>query len=248
MIDVRTIGIIGYGNFGAFLYLLLGKFVSGIAVRIFSPDKQPDGKLFFSFEEVARCDVVVLAVPIRAYEEVIKSVVPLMRHDGILVDIATVKMHTVHLLQKYAAHLRWVAIHPMFGPESVAERGGDVDGLRIAVTKHTISKSEFNALRKLFEGLGFQVVSTTPKIHDGHLAQTLFVTHVWGDVFDRAGFGPTEIDTVSFGYLMKAMNSVKHDKQLFIDVYKYNPFCKAVLERLDTAMHETRMMLYENGH
>ena len=64
-------------------------------------------------------------------------------------------------------------------------------------------------------------------------------------MISKAGYKRTEIDTVSFGYLMDAIESVQNDTALFQDVYKYNPYCKRVIDTLEKAEHEVSLLLAE---
>ena len=86
----------------------------------------------------------------------------------------------------------------------------------------------------------------SPEEHDKHLAETLFLTHLVGQIIARGEFGRTEIDTVSFGYLMDAVESVKHDTELFQDVFRYNPYCRQVLERFGVAEQAVQALLEAN--
>lgn len=228
---VQSVGIIGYGNFGAFVHELLKRFAPSVTVRVFTPEKSIDGVLFFSREVVAQCDAVVFAVPIRAYEDALKETVPLMKREGIIVDVATIKMYTVAQLKKYAGGHPYIATHPMFGPESYAKRNKDVSGFRIVVTDHTLPEDDVLVFCKILEQIGFRVLRMSADMHDRQLAETLFLTHFIGQIITRAGFVRTDIDTVSFGFLMDAVESVKNDTQLFHDVFAYNPHCRSVLER-----------------
>jgi prephenate dehydrogenase len=230
---IRSVGIVGYGHFGKIVHALVSRYAPAVEIRIFSSGAKPDGKLFFSLAEVAACDAVVLCVPIHAFERTVESLLPIIRWQTILVDVATVKLHTVEVLQRLAPTHRWIATHPMFGPESFAKQGNEPQGLRIVVSQHTLPVSEYKDLKKLFEMLGFVVVEKSADEHDRQLAETLFLTHYVGQIITRAGFKRTDIDTVSFGYLYDAVESVRNDTKLFEDVYAYDPYCKAVIERFD---------------
>lgn len=225
-----SVGIVGYGAFGALLHTLFVRFAPEVQVRIFSSRKVPDGETFFALEEVAQCDAVILAVPIRAFEETLVRIIPLTRSDTMIVDVATVKEHTENLLKKYAPG-RFIATHPMWGPESYKKKGESVEGFRIVVTAHTLSAQVYESLRARLQSLGFVVVEMSAQKHDTHLAETLFLTHFVGQVITDAGFDRTAIDTVSFRYLMDAVESVRHDAELFRDVYHFVPACKEVLQR-----------------
>lgn len=241
-----TIGIIGYGSFGAFLEVLINRFAPSITVKIYSSRFEPDGAKFFTLEEVAGSDAVILAVPIAVFEDTLKKIVPLMKPEGIIIDVATVKVHTVALLKKLAANQPYLAAHPMFGPESYAKKGGEVNGLRIVMTDITIPAKQYQEFVLFLKKCGFDVIEMSAESHDKHLAETLFLTHFVGQVVSRGKFDRTAIDTVSFGYLMDATESVKHDTSLFQDVYRFNPYCEEVLKRFEASEAEVHTLLKEH--
>ena len=240
---VKTLGIIGYGSFGTFVHELARHYTPDITVRIHSSRSEPDGKTFFSLEEVCKSDVLVLAIPISAFQEQLQKVVHLVDEQTVVVDIATVKMHTANILRQYKDNLRYVAMHPMFGPYSYLKKGRKLDGLRVVITDCTIEQSEYELLKAFLQQVGLVVLETCSEDHDQSLAETLFLTHYIAQMVTKAGYKRTDIDTVSFGYLMDAIESVQNDTALFQDVYRYNPYCKGVIETLEKAEHEVSKLL-----
>jgi prephenate dehydrogenase len=83
--------------------------------------------------------------------------------------------------------------------------------------------------------LELKVLELTADEHDRLIAETLFLTHLVGQTISKGSFERTSIDTVSFGFLMDAVESVAHDEALFRDVYRFNPYCKEVLARYEAA-------------
>ncbi len=237
-----SIGIVGYGAFGVFLSALAQRCLPEACVFVYSRSRGEDGVLFFPLEEVARADIVFLSAPISAYEDTIRRVVPLLGERSVLVDVATVKTHTVALLEKYAGGKKWIATHPMFGPESFAKKGS-LEGLRIVVCGRSLSAEEYSAAVAFLRSSGFDVVEMSAERHDKHLADSLFLTHYVGRIIAAAGFDRTEIDTVSFGFLMDAVESVRHDEALFRDVYRFNPYCKEFIARFERGEEDVRTML-----
>ena len=242
---IRSIGIVGYGSFGALLETLIRRFTPTAEVRIHSSRFEPDGKKFFSLADVAQSDVLILSVPISAFEETLGKVLPLMGKDTIIVDVATVKVHTAEALKRLAGDKKYVATHPMFGPESYEKRAQDISGFRVVITESTISPEQRAALGSFLQQCGFTVVEMSAEQHDRQLAETLFLTHFTGQIISRGGFNRTEIDTVSFGYLMNAVESVRQDTALFQDVYRFNPYCEEVLKRFEIAESEVHTLLKE---
>jgi prephenate dehydrogenase len=230
---INSVGIIGYGNFGAFLHILVNRFAPDINVSVYSPDKLPDGRLFRSLKSTLQCDVIFLAVPISAYEKTLLEIKSELPPQAILVDIATVKVHTTAAIRKVLPYVAYLSIHPMFGPSSYSKKGGDVSGFRIAVTDTNLEQEKLQALKQWVSDLGFVIVELTAEEHDKKIAETLFLTHYIGQILARGDFARTDIDTASFGYLMDAVDSVRHDAALFADVSQFNPYCKETVERFD---------------
>lgn len=232
---IHSVGIIGYGHFGQFLHELAQRFFPDLQVKIFSRRFEPDDETFFSHEEVSQCDVVILCCAIREYEECIKRVVAEAAPHTILVDVATVKEHTTELFRRYADGRKFISTHPMFGPESYKKHNGKTDGFRIVVTDYVLSNDDVVLLKNVFASLGFIIIEMTAEEHDQRLAESLFLTHYVAQSINRAGFARTQIDTLSFQFLMDAVESVIDDTALFKDVYHYNRYCRSAVNRLHAA-------------
>lgn len=240
--QLHTVGIVGYGAFGVLIHTLITKYAPSIDVRIYSSRKEPDST-FYTFEDTAQCDALILTVPIHAFEETVQKALLHMRTDTILVDVATVKSHTVDVLKRLAPSHPYIATHPMFGPESYEKKEGNISGFRIVVCDSTLETTDTKFFIAALRGVGFDVVEMSAADHDKHLAETLFLTHFIGQAVHRAGFDRTAIDTVSFGHLMDAVESVKNDTQLFQDVFRFNPYCKGVLDRFENGEEIVRSIL-----
>lgn len=235
---INTVGIIGYGNFGKFLHELGQRFFPQIEFRVHSRRSEPDGKTFFDLKTAAQSDVVILCASIGEYEDRMKEVLEQATPETILIDVATVKKYTSELCHKYCGNRRFISVHPMFGPNSYKKYRGDVSGFRIVVTDYALKNDAYQMLKAQFAAFGFSIIEMTADEHDKRLAETLFVTHYIGRSIVEAGFSRTDIDTLSFQFLMDAVDSVRDDEQLFADVYRYNPYCKEAAERFHVAQEK----------
>ncbi len=239
----RSLGIIGHGDFGRFLETLARRFLPGLAVRVHARKAAPDGARFFSLEETCRSDIVIIAVSIRAFEETLVKVLPLLGPDSILVDVNTVKAHPAELLRRHGAGRAYVATHPMFGPYSFEKQGGSLTGLRLVITDHTLPPDDMAGAIAWLKARGLDVLTMSPQAHDRMLAETLFLTHYVSQIVAKGGFVRTDIDTLSFGYLMDAVESVRGDTELFRDVFAFNPYCEDIIRRFETAEGEVHALL-----
>jgi prephenate dehydrogenase len=239
----RSLGIIGHGDFGRFLEMLARRFAPGVSLRVYARKETPDGSRFFSLEETCQCDVVIIAVSIRAFAQMLAQVLPLLKTDAILVDVNTVKEHPARLLRETAKGVRYVTTHPMFGPYSFEKQGASLKGLRLVIADHTLAQDEIAAAIAWLKGLGLDVMAMTSQAHDRMLAETLFLTHYVAQAVARGGFVRTDIDTLSFGFLMDAVESVKSDTELFRDVFAFNPYCEEIIARFEKAETEVHALL-----
>jgi prephenate dehydrogenase len=239
----RTLGIIGHGAFGAFLESLARRFAPDLSVRVFARRQAPDGERFFSLGETCQSDVVIIAVSIRAFEETLLRVLPLLKKGAVLVDVNTVKEHPARLLAEHGAGVAYVATHPMFGPFSFEKQGGTLNGLRLVITENSLPAAALEGAVAWLKRLGLNVLTTTSEAHDRMLAETLFLTHYVSQMVAAGGFVRTDIDTLSFGYLMDAVESVKGDTELFRDVFAFNPYCRETIARLEKAEAQVHALL-----
>jgi prephenate dehydrogenase len=242
-----SFGIVGYGQFGRFIHDLLRQHEPNCSVTVFTTDRAIDVGAASSLMEVAACNIIFLAVPISSYSNVVSSLIPFVNPETVLVDVATVKVHTTRILERSDLPCKFISTHPMFGPESYKKIGERLDGLRVVVTGHSLDEIQYDATKRFLGRLGIKVVETDPDQHDRDLAETLFLTHYVGQVIANAGFLRTDIDTVSFGFLMDAVEAVKNDSALFDQVVRYNPYCAQVIEKFDQSDREIRRKMLEQS-
>lgn len=241
----RTVGIIGHGDFGKFLHQLSSELLPESEVRVFSRRQEPDGKVFFSLEEVCQSDLVIPTVPIAAFTETMKRIKNLLGENTVVCDVSTVKVHTVSVLRQLGIK-NFIATHPMFGPYSYAKHNNSLQDLRITLCDHTLDPLHYQQVVNGLKSVGLKVLEMKAEEHDKLIAETLFLTHLVGQTIKRGGFERTAIDTVSFGFLMDAVESVAHDEALFRDVYKYNPYCEEVLSKFRIAEGDIERLLKED--
>ncbi len=232
MVMVKTIGIIGGdGHFGRHARRLIRRFASKVKVCAFDVTKKANGGVFTTLEQVCMCDVVVLSVPPRAYENVIREIVPIIKRLNplaIIVDIATVKEHTRNLLRQYAEGIFWLCCHPNFGPGAYKNRRGNVRGFKIALVDHSMPADVVASLLMFVKRLGFVVELMTAEEHDRISAWTLYLAHRTSQIWKAAGVQRTTFDTTSFSSMKDGAEMVEEDTDLFNDVRRYNRFCAEV--------------------
>ena len=239
----KSVGIIGYGQFGQFVTTLVQRFFSDVELRICGGRNATAEE----WRHTATADVVVVCVPIAHYQQTLNRLADSIAEHTIVLDVATVKGITTEWFQTNQQFSgRYICTHPMFGPASYQKTGGDITGFRIVVTDHNLPPEQYQAICTLLDTLGFRIITMDADAHDRYLAETLFLTHFLAQTVTAANFVRTDIDTVSFGFLMDAVESVRDDVALFRDVYQHNPHCDTVLRRLREAGTQVEQTLYKD--
>ena len=231
--EIETLGIIGGdGAFGTLTDVLCGRFAPHVRVKLHSQTKSRGNKRYYDLAAVVKCDAVVVAVPIRVYEEVLHRIKPMLGEHSILVDVATVKMHPSALCRELFPAQPRLNIHAMFGPGSYKKSNGDVKGFPIVVTEHSLFPDQYARMIRFAQSLGFDVIEMTSEEHDRRLSETLFIAHLQSQTLKRGKLlETTSFDTPSVRLMKEAAEIVANDTELFRDVVHFNPFCRDAMIR-----------------
>ena len=227
-----TIGIIGFGAFGQLIAHHIRPWFR-ICAYDPAPGLQPvAGKLdvvLTSLEAVARCPVVVLALPVGRMEEIVAAVAPHIRPGSLVLDVGSVKMVPAGIMKRgLPEHAEIAATHPLFGPQSA--RNG-IAGLKIAVCPIR-GRRCFSMAAFLRKQLGLNVIMTTPEDHDREAATVQGLTHLIAKVLVQMEPLPTRMTTRSFDFLAAAVDLVRHDApEVFEAIERANPYASKVRRR-----------------
>lgn len=186
------------------------------------------------FETTANKKIVVFAVPLTAFETVLRRAVPFLQADAMCFDVCSVKIEPLRLMAKALPEtVEIIGTHPLFGPQSGRE---GIDGMRIALCPLRTDKSE-KIKRFLAEELNLRVFEKSPEEHDKEMAHVQALTHFVARALDELHVIDSELATVSYEELMKAARLVSEDSwELFQTIQRGNPFAetkrKAFIEKL----------------
>ncbi len=235
-----TVGLIGFGRIGR---LLTRHFARDARIFVFDP--KPDaravraaGAIPATLAEACAQDVVVLCVPMAAFEEVTRRVAPLLRTGALVVDACSVKEHPVRAMKRHlpkSASL--LATHPNFGPDSAAD---SLKGRKIVLCKVRMKDADYRRAKRFLRKKGLDVVEMTPREHDRRMASSLVLTHFIGRSLVAYGARPTGVDTEGYKRLLRILETTQNDSwQLFDDMNRFNAFAAPMRRRLLAAMRAT---------
>ena len=231
--NIRTqstsLGIVGFGAFGQLAARHLGQYFEVLAY-----DPSPDvaeaamqiGVRLTSLHAVSQADVIVIAAPVSAFDQVVTEIAAACKPGALIVDVGSVKVRPSDIMRRLLPdHVDIVATHPLFGPQS-AMMG--IERLKIAVCPIQ-GKRHARLAAFLRKSLGLTVIMTTPEDHDREAAVVQGITHLIAKVLLRMGPLPTRMTTRSFDLLSEAISMVQHDApEVFEAIEKANPYAETV--------------------
>lgn len=135
-------------------------------------------------EAVRQADVVVLAVPVGATEEICRSIQDCLPEQAVLTDVGSVKEDVVKAVERGLGFLPsgFVPGHPIAGKELSGIEAASADlffGRRVVLTPTSETSPESLALiRQMWEGVGAVVEEMAIEYHDEVLAATSHLPHL----------------------------------------------------------------------
>jgi len=225
---MNRVSIIGFGRFGAMLHQLL---VKGFEVDVFDiePVNQSDINAV-SLEEVLKNDTIFVAVPIRDFAGLMEDLSDKISGKKIIIDVCSVKVHPKQMMLDHLPdEIDIIATHPLFGPDSLQERGSVMTMEKV---RDVYDRYEF--WKAYFESQNIIVEEISADDHDMMAARSQGLTHLVGRVINDFGTQKTNIDTVGYQALHKLVNQTCNDSwELFEDIQKYNPYTQKMIVGLN---------------
>lgn len=182
--------------------------------------------------EVAGCERVLLAVPIRALPRVLDDVAPRLRPRALVVDCASVKVEPMRwMAERLPDRVRWAGTHPLFGPDTVEERR------RIVVCEAPGGARAAREVEDLARGLDLDPIRATPADHDRAMARSQALVFLLARAFRRVDVGEVPFGTPSERRVLEALEVVGRDsEELYQDILQRNPFASAAARALSDAV------------
>jgi prephenate dehydrogenase len=241
MKSIKTVGIIGYGKFAQLVEKILGQNDS-IKTKIYSRRSPIDNSRFFSWQQVCNCDVVIPAVPINKFSDVIAAIgEELSRSKGkeiqTVLDVCSVKvMPKREMLAKLPKKTNIICSHPNFGPESYRLNGNSTNALNFIIENVRCDKGVYEEIKKYLENvLKLNVIELDADTHDKEIGLPHFLSMIFGLTINRMQIERTSYGAASTEKMFDMAEGVGKDLAIVEDMYRFNPYCKAAFADLGKA-------------
>ncbi len=190
----QTIAICGPGLLGGSIALAVREHMPQCELRLWARRAQPLalarelGITEHTYEDVQAAvrgaDLIILATPIGAFEELARRMMPALAPDAIVTDIGSVKAYvhrTTGLVLTERGHT-FIGSHPMAGAETQGlenARAAMLQGATVALTNpHGAAVEQVNRLAAFWQALGCSTYEMTPINHDRTVARISHTPHI----------------------------------------------------------------------
>jgi prephenate dehydrogenase len=234
-----SIGIVGYGRFGAAFASLLE--THGKRWSAWDPQAPiADANRATSLQGLVETNaLLVLAVPVDQFEVVLCQARPSLTAAHTVIDVGSVKQRPCQLLDEVLGDdIPHAGSHPLFGPLSIAR----AEPLRTVVCPSARHPAAAARATALFESLGSEVLQQSAEAHDRYMALThgmaFFIAR---GLIDLGIGGDLRWAPPSFAALAASIAAVRADAgHLFSTIQRQNPHAGdtrrrflAALQRID---------------
>ena len=237
---MSKIGIIGFGRFGKILAEILS---TQNEIFIHDSNGIKGDYQNLSLLEIIKCEILFIAVPIREFKNVIKTLQKFNLQNTTIVDVCSVKLHPVEVMQEYLPkNVGIIATHPMFGPDSYSP----FRELKMVMYPVRDIHNQYDKLKYTFESKSISVVEMSPEAHDKDAAMSQGITHFIGRVLSEAGISSTKINTLGFNELLGVIEQTCNDSlDLFKDLQNYNPYTIEMIKKLEEGINMVQNQMEE---
>ena len=184
-------------------------------------------------------DVVILAVPLIKFEDVVCGLPADLFRGKLVVDVCPLNSHPKEVMLRVFGSRPDIDIlssHPMFGPVDSISKSGSVDGVSpytssswdgrpMVYEKVRISNvPRLEKYLKIFEDARCRLVEMDSDQHDSTIADAEFVTHLTGRLLvDKELLPPTPVISKEYAALCDVADMTSGDSfDLFFGMFKFN--------------------------
>lgn len=183
--------IIGLGLIGGSFALGLRK--TGIASELIGVDKNPENaslalqlglidKIQSEEEALATSDIIILAIPVNALNNLVLRALDIIRDKTVLIDTGSTKGSICKTIALHPKRSQFVAAHPIAGTEnsgpSAAFHGLFKDKTNIVCESGKCSGHALETALAIFNALEMKTIFMEAEEHDKHVAYVSHLSHV----------------------------------------------------------------------
>lgn len=236
-----NIGLVGFGRFGRLVHRHLP---AGKVAGVYDHDPEQLAGLAdaATLEQVLKGRYIILATPISAIDAVCRQISPALRTGQVVLDTCSVKQYPIDCMSsRLPDDVQILGTHPLFGPDS--GRDG-IGGMKIAVCPVRIDSANYDCICSFLQGLGLEIIETTPQEHDRRLARTQAIFHLISQALQELDWRGQRLSTPGPDAFYRLAETVQNDtSELFRDMEQRNRYAGAARRQFISKLVEIDELL-----
>ncbi len=141
--------------------------------KLHEVQRQIDVAVSTDIAEVRDADVIVVSVPLDAFEPVVRQLAPHTRREQVIVDVTSLKTEPVAVMHRHIKAGEILGTHPVFGPGA-----RDMANHNFVLTPTNERETALaHRVRDYLQGKGARVALMTPEEHDELMTVVLGLAH-----------------------------------------------------------------------
>jgi chorismate mutase/prephenate dehydrogenase len=197
-------------------------------------------------QQIYACDIIVISVPISKSSKVIESLIE-SNTKALIIDICSLKSPIIKSIDKAKKHnLKFVSIHPMFGPFVTS-----LNGRNIIICKTANSKIE-NSVKKIFSHTSARIIEIPIKDHDAYMAFVLGLSHLVNLIFveslvqSKISFAKLkQVSSTTFNkQLQVALDVIHENPQLYYEIQSSNDYKQELMRCIEQSIHRYKTSIF----
>jgi prephenate dehydrogenase len=141
--------------------------------RLREVQQQLDVEVTADIGQVKDTDVIIISVPLDAFESVVRQIAPHTNASQIVMDITSLKVQPVDIMHRYITSAVTLGMHPVFGPGA---KSPDKQNFVLTPTnEREVALAE--KVQGYLEARGVRVTLMTPREHDEMMTIILGLAH-----------------------------------------------------------------------
>ncbi len=141
--------------------------------RLREVQRQLDVEVTTDIRQVKDTDVIIISVPLDAFESVARQSAPCTSSGQIVVDITSLKVQPVDIMHRYIRSAVTLGMHPVFGPG--AKSPDNQNFVLTPTNEREVALAE--KVQGHLEARGARVTLMTPREHDEMMTVILGLSH-----------------------------------------------------------------------
>lgn len=250
---IKHVTVIGVGLLGGSVALAIKAHdpsvrIAGVGRRKVSLDAALevgaiDTAHFDPAECVGQSDLVILATPVGAFAEHLRSAAPALKSGALVTDVGSTKVRVVRLADRILGpDGPFVGSHPMAGSEQKGVRFSRADlfaGATCIITPTSETAPPVSdAIEAFWESIGMRVVRRSPGAHDRAVARISHLPHILAGLLMLLP-GKNDLDVSASGF-RDVTRLASGDPEMWRDILLTNR--GAVLAAMDRFARDTSVL------